>query len=116
MAKKTKEQLKAELNGWGRAYNAAKRRGDKEAMAEAHAKANAIRKEAGWDYDEKTGVTTQKSSSGKSTKMCIRDSKGGDASGYGNGGGACMSCTTNRLNESTTLGGNGSPGIIIIYV
>ena len=42
--------------------------------------------------------------------------KGGDASGYGNGGGACMSCTTNRLNESTTLGGNGSPGIIIIYV
>lgn len=42
--------------------------------------------------------------------------KGGDASGYGNGGGACMSCTTNRLNDSTTLGGNGSPGIIIIYV
>lgn len=42
--------------------------------------------------------------------------KGGDASGYGNGGGACMSCTTNRLNNSTTLGGNGSPGIIIIYV
>lgn len=69
MAKKTKEQLKAELNGWGRAYNAAKRRGDKEAMAEAHAKANAIRKEAGWDYDEKTGVTTQKSSSGKSTTI-----------------------------------------------
>ncbi len=69
MAKKTKEQLKAELNGWGRAYNAAKRRGHKEAMAEAHAKANAIRKEAGWDYDEKTGVTTQKSSSGKSTTI-----------------------------------------------
>lgn len=69
MAKKTKEQLKAELNGWGRAYNAAKRREDKEAMAEAHAKANAIRKEAGWDYDEKTGVTTQKSSSGKSTTI-----------------------------------------------
>lgn len=69
MAKKTKEQLKAELNGWGRAYNAAKRRGDKEAMAEAHAKANAIRKEAGWDYDEKTGVTTQKSSLGKSTTI-----------------------------------------------
>ena len=69
MAKKTKEQLKAELNGWGRAYNAAKRRGDKVAMAEAHAKANAIRKEAGWDYDEKTGVTTQKSSSGKSTTI-----------------------------------------------
>lgn len=42
--------------------------------------------------------------------------KGGDASGYGNGGGACMSCTRNRLNKSTTLGGNGSPGIIIIYV
>ena len=42
--------------------------------------------------------------------------KGGDASGYGNGGGACMSCTANRLNDSTTLGGNGSPGIIIIYV
>ncbi len=42
--------------------------------------------------------------------------KGGDASGYGNGGGACMSCTTDRLNYSTTLGGNGSPGIIIIYV
>lgn len=69
MAKKTKEQLKAELNGWGRAYNAAKRRGDKEAMAEAHAKANAIRKEAGWDYNEKTGVTTQKSSSGKATTI-----------------------------------------------
>lgn len=69
MAKKTKEQLKAELNGWGRAYNAAKRRGDKVAMAEAHAKADAIRKEAGWDYDEKTGVTTQKSSSGKSTTI-----------------------------------------------
>lgn len=69
MAKKTKKQLQAELNGWGRAYNAAKRRGDKEAMAEAHAKANAIRKEAGWDYDEKTGVTTQKSSSGKSTTI-----------------------------------------------
>lgn len=42
--------------------------------------------------------------------------KGGDASGYGNGGGACISCTSNRLNESNTLGGNGSPGIIIIYV
>lgn len=42
--------------------------------------------------------------------------KGGDASGYGNGGGACMSCTRNRFNKSTTLGGNGSPGIIIIYV
>lgn len=69
MAKKTKEQLKAELNGWGRAYNSAKRRGDKEAMAEAHAKANAIRKEAGWDYNEKTGVTTQKSSSGKATTI-----------------------------------------------
>ena len=69
MAKKTKEQLKAELNGWGRAYNAAKRRGDKVAMAEAHAKADAIRKEAGWNYNEKTGVTTQKSSSGKSTTI-----------------------------------------------
>ena len=69
MAKKTKEQLKAELNGWGRAYNAAKRRGDKVAMAEAHAKADAVRKEAGWNYNEKTGVTTQKSSSGKSTTI-----------------------------------------------
>ena len=69
MAKKTKKQLKAELNGWGRAYNAAKRRGDKVAMAEAHAKADAIRKEAGWNYNEKTGVTTQKSSSGKSTTI-----------------------------------------------
>lgn len=67
--KKSAKELEAELNGWGRAYNAAKRRGDKEAMAEAHAKANAIRKEAGWDYDEKTGVTTQKSSSGKSTTI-----------------------------------------------
>ena len=42
--------------------------------------------------------------------------KGGDASGYGNGGGACVSCSTARRNDSTTLGGNGSPGIIIIYV
>lgn len=42
--------------------------------------------------------------------------KGGNASGYGNGGGACISCTTDRLNESTVLGGDGSPGIIIIYV
>lgn len=35
--KKGAKELEAELNGWGRAYNAAKRRGDKEAMAEAHA-------------------------------------------------------------------------------
>jgi len=45
-----------------------------------------------------------------------RTYKGGDASGYGNGGGACISCTAYGSNKSITLGGNGSPGIIIIYV
>lgn len=67
--KKSASQLRAELNGWGRVYNAAKRRGDKKVMAEAHAKANAIRAQAGWDYDAKTGQTTVKTANGKALRV-----------------------------------------------
>lgn len=71
MAKKKKsaEELEAELNGWGRAYNAAKRRGDQKAMAEAHAQADKIRAEAGWSYNEKTGETIGKTADGKTARV-----------------------------------------------
>ena len=39
--------------------------------------------------------------------------KGGNATGYGNGGGACL--LKDDVNADA-LGGNGSPGIVIIYV
>lgn len=67
--KKTAEELEAELNGWGRVYNSAKRRGDKKAMAEAHAQADKIRAEAGWSYNEKTGETIGKTADGKTARV-----------------------------------------------
>lgn len=61
MAKKNKKQLEDELNRYGREYEIAKRKGDQQGMAVAHAKANQTRKEAGnWHYDSKTGKTFEK--------------------------------------------------------
>ncbi len=57
MAKKNKKQLEDELNRYGREYEIAKRKGDQQGMAAAHAKANQTRKEAGWTYDKKRGYT-----------------------------------------------------------
>lgn len=68
MAKKSKEQLEAELNGWGYTYNAAKRRGDTKGMAAAHAAADKLRQEAGWSYDEKTGKTVESKHAGRSSR------------------------------------------------
>lgn len=42
--------------------------------------------------------------------------KGGNATGYGNGGGACLAVTDDRTNNANIIGGDGSPGIVIIYV
>ncbi len=53
MAKKNKKQLEEELNRYGREYEIAKRKGDRQGMAAAHAKANQTRKQAGWTYDKK---------------------------------------------------------------
>ena len=57
MAKKNKKQLEEELNRYGREYEIAKRKGDRQGMAAAHAKANQTRKQAGWTYDKKRGYT-----------------------------------------------------------
>ena len=57
MAKKNKKQLEDELNRYGREYEIAKRKGDRQGMAAAHAKANQTRKQAGWTYDKKRGYT-----------------------------------------------------------
>ena len=57
MAKKNKKQLEDELNRYGREYEIAKRKGDRQGMAAAHAKANQTRKQAGWTYDKKSGYT-----------------------------------------------------------
>ena len=60
MAKKNKKQLEEELNRYGREYEIAKRKGDRQGMAAAHAKANQTRKQAGWTYDKKSGKTFEK--------------------------------------------------------
>ena len=60
MAKKNKKQLEDELNRYGREYEIAKRKGDRQGMAAAHAKANQTRKQAGWTYDKKSGKTFEK--------------------------------------------------------
>ena len=60
MAKKNKKQLEEELNRYGREYEIAKRKGDQQGMAAAHAKANQTRKQAGWTYDKKSGKTFEK--------------------------------------------------------
>ena len=57
MAKKNKKQLEEELNRYGREYEIAKRKGDRQGMTAAHAKANQTRKQAGWTYDKKRGYT-----------------------------------------------------------
>lgn len=49
---KTREQLEAELKGWQAVYNSAKRRGNQEAMDNAHAAANKIREEMGTAQSE----------------------------------------------------------------
>ena len=48
------------LNRYGREYEIAKRKGDRQGMAAAHAKANQTRKQAGWTYDKKSGKTFEK--------------------------------------------------------
>ena len=60
MAKKNKKQLEEELNRYGREYEIAKRKGDRQGMVAAHAKANQTRKQAGWTYDKKSGKTFEK--------------------------------------------------------
>lgn len=49
---KTREQLEAELKGWQAVYNSAKKRGNQEAMDNAHAAANKIREEMGTAQSE----------------------------------------------------------------
>lgn len=55
-----KKKKQEELNRQGKLYLEAKAKGDKRAMAAAHATANKIREEAGWSYDAKTGTTYEK--------------------------------------------------------
>ena len=55
-----KKKKQEELNRQGKLYLQAKAKGDKRAMAAAHATADKIRKEAGWSYDAKTGTTYEK--------------------------------------------------------
>lgn len=55
-----KKKKQEELNRQGKLYLEAKAKGDKRAMAAAHATADKIRKEAGWSYDAKTGTTYEK--------------------------------------------------------
>ena len=55
-----KKKKQEELNRQGKLYLQAKAKGDKRAMAAAHATADKIRKEAGWSYDAKTGMTYEK--------------------------------------------------------
>ncbi len=59
MAKKNKKLLENELNRYGQEYELAKARGDKKGMDMAHAKANGVRKQAGWSYDNKRGYTVE---------------------------------------------------------
>lgn len=40
---------------------------------------------------------------------------GKNATGYGNGGGGCLVQSTSNIYNGVVVGGNGSPGIIIIY-
>ena len=55
-----KKKKQEDLNRQGKLYLQAKAKGDKRAMAAAHATADKIRKEAGWSYDAKTGTTYEK--------------------------------------------------------
>lgn len=70
-----------------------------------------------------TGSPTDLGKGGDSKNFGISSSnnsgtfQGGNATGYGNGGGACFAAT--RGNSATApiiIGGDGSPGIVIIYV
>lgn len=75
------------------------------------------------DIYTQTGSPTDLGKGGDSKNFGISSSnnsgtfQGGNATGYGNGGGACFAAT--RGNSATApiiIGGDGSPGIVIIYV
>lgn len=73
---------------------------------------------------QQTGSMTDLGKGGDSKNYGISSSNnsgtfyGGNATGYGNGGGACFAATSasSSTYEPGIIGGNGSPGIVIIYV